>query len=154
MSVPCGNATQLQCSMNGPLYCMRCGVAWKLNSIKLEMQWSCGDLRQKVIDKSVPQRHCVVVWTDLYVRLCFPSTMPWHILCSFPTSNMSKSSYIPNFMWFTICSCTYTLISEELHVMDPNCYHHPARPHAVDYLLWTWTSQLLSDTTGTQICCG
>ena len=48
---------------------LHCSVAWKLNSFWLEMRWSCGDLRQKVIEISAPQRNCSVVWTNLKIMV-------------------------------------------------------------------------------------
>ena len=54
------------------------GVAWKLYSLELEMQWSCGNLWQKEIDISAPQRNCSVVWMDL--KAFVNSTSIWSML--------------------------------------------------------------------------
>ena len=51
------------------MFIQRFGVAWKLNSFHLEMWWCCGDMRQKVIDISAPQRNCGVVWTDPFCAI-------------------------------------------------------------------------------------
>ena len=51
------------------------------------MRWSCGELRQKVIDKLAPQCNCGVVWTDL------KSNQAYHV----------KSPSLSVYIWLT-CS--------------------------------------------------
>ena len=81
-------AQKLQCNW---------GVAWKLNSLKLDMWWSCGDLRQKVIDISAPQHNCGVVgragWRSGCSRAfhqCGPGSIPSRVrvVCEFGSQSI------------------------------------------------------------------